>query len=157
MFKKVTAFCFILFANIVLLAHAVIPHHHYYSNSQVSVCYFSATSDFEEHESHAGHAHSHSHQQCHFSGNKGHENDLSYYCILNSPYLQANNKEKLFSPEGESSSPTVSYTPLFAIVPIEDIVITDFGGCRQLQSPVIQTFNRPFLINSSGLRAPPVS
>lgn len=30
MIKKLTAYSFILFANIILLAHAVIPHHHHH-------------------------------------------------------------------------------------------------------------------------------
>jgi len=45
MIKRKTALAFILIANIILLAHAVIPHHHHHNNE---VCTESSTCQAEE-------------------------------------------------------------------------------------------------------------
>lgn len=71
--KRFTAIFFILLANICLLAHAVIPHHHH---NRVAVAVVDVTNLFD-HPHHA-HGHSHSHESPHSHYHHSHRNHESH-------------------------------------------------------------------------------
>lgn len=57
MIKKLTAYSFILLANIVLLAHAVIPHHHHETDAIEPSQTYSSNAEKEHHHSFPEHEH----------------------------------------------------------------------------------------------------
>lgn len=87
--RRITAIYLILFANICLLAHAVIPHHHH---DRVAVAVVDMMEMYAcEHHSHdAAHSHDNPHSHYHHTHNNhdGHQhgND-SEYCLINDNLL----------------------------------------------------------------------
>ena len=91
--KRLTAIFFVLLANISLLAHAVIPHHHH-DRMAVAIVDMAAAAEQAHHE--------HSHDSSHF-----HDHHLHYHHSLNQ---QANHQHSSQSEECLISEPPPSVT-----------------------------------------------
>lgn len=140
MIKKLTAYSFILVANIVLLAHAVLPHHHH--EQQVCIERTHCTSDTDAHV-HNTDAKDHQHD--------GNSNTTA--CVL---------KQAILIPSTQSR--TLNNCDNCSDNHNHDFYILSNFGYVDLQ-PVLQvvTYNPEFpsffisfVTTSLGLRAPPI-
>jgi hypothetical protein len=142
MINRTTAVAFLMLANILLLAHAVVPHHHH--NHQVCFVNSHCNHDDPTHE-HDRNRDSHSHD-----GENNHDN-----CVLKEPVAVFSNQWKID----------------LKITDITDRTgADDFHNCALCDGTEFQCFllssfiyelntgsSYPSLVSSSlGLRAPPV-
>lgn len=138
MIRKATAITFILLANIILMAHAVFPHHHH----ELQVCLT------------LSHCH-HSEQNL-----PSHPSDCSHEHDSNSPVTNCILKQLVVVPAGQGRIEPV----VFYLENIADSFILHSGYSNELQHselfrinpypkdvPIFQTY----LDYSQGLRAPP--
>ena len=138
--KKTISVSFLLFVNIILLAHSAVCHHHDYDNQTlVVVC-----STNQEHNC-AQHTNN---QTCHDTKN-------AHTCCVENCHLN-----DFFTPTN-----TVRFSkPIFNTIDIiihnipacQTIQITDLAGLPFRQKPYIPLFYTDFVAQSIGLRAPPV-
>lgn len=140
MVKKITALVFITIANLILLAHAVVPHHHH--DSVMCMCY----SLLHNHESGDEH------------DNSGHskfpaEHPENDNCLLNEAVIIPSAQHKIIKSE---ESFTVNPLPdLFLMIAIGHDVILPVTGYELKYPPdIVLPFTH--LSYSHGLRAPPV-
>lgn len=143
MIKRVTAIIFILLANIILLAHAVIPHLH--NDGLPSLV-----------KPHSAHSHS-----CHFEGHdhntSDHEPDTNndvYACILKQViYPPTNNPHRLDCQCNNCNGDFHSYQAILLSLYrfTSNIPIQQTTGAP----PFVQSFYSVHVSQSSGLRAPP--
>jgi hypothetical protein len=140
MFKQFASIVFLLLANIILLAHDVIPHHHHEEN----IC-------FEHHSCAAGHAHDSESQEQPTS------DDEETCCILAEMviFTPASHSFEINCPCCENDQNPVNFD--FSFIPTYSFAGSDLSD----QYPFRQ---KPYRINYSlspanqlhGLRAPPV-
>lgn len=141
MVKRITAFIFILLANIVLLAHAVVPHQHYFGH----VC--------------IGTEHSQDNEATHESNStepdhKHDGNNTSTSCVLKQAVVLPTNQSR-------QECDYISYTDnnstkfLFALFNsgTESAVLVLL--CEASDKVIIPSYSS-FVNTSLGLRAPPV-
>lgn len=137
--KRTIAFIFILLANISLLAHAAIPHHHHTS---VGICFHSThctdCKDTDKHSHDANHQHD--------------DGDAKEACMLNEMYARFDNKPIVDSNLGDETQYPVIL--LFSAIP--STPITDPGGLPFRQKPYLLSFYTDPVPLPFGLRAPPV-
>jgi hypothetical protein len=149
-----------MIANIIILAHAVVPHHHHESipspNTQIHVHF-----DNDNHHDDL-HSHSHNHSHSH-SSNESHENttsnshDHNEDCILNQLFLLPSNNidcsYKLLSSDfyfGTAFPLSILelnnflHLPLKAVFSIEKVPISS------------DLYHPNFIATAQGLRAPPL-
>ena len=151
--KRITAIFFILLANIALLAHAVIPHHHH---DKVAVAIINI---FEGHQSHNHendeHDHSHHHHQTaeHHSHHHSHNGDAEECLISDTVYIPSKIQEDLANADWLDGQD----------FDIELIWIADnisIASCFEVLSlkpkPYTARIHLDCLTRSIGLRAPPV-
>jgi hypothetical protein len=138
---KKTAFLFLLVANLVLLVHAVIPHHHH--SLEICITDSNCQDACENHE--------HSNSNCDHTGN-----ETDDCCVLNQLILLPGNnmRQETNCTIGDDFNPPFDSTPII-------LSYTDFNvGPKNIKAkvpiPVIQSAYTQFVVLSSGLRAPPV-
>jgi hypothetical protein len=138
MIKKVTAYSFIILANIVLMAHAVLPHHHH----QRVVCVESSHCQ-NDNDTHNHNTPEDTHQ---------HDGNTSTNCILKQAVIVSSNQGKnetdlVFNSHYHSLDLHLTYTGTKDIIPIFRIIT--------LVTDVSFSFSS-YLTTSLGLRAPPI-
>ena len=140
MIKKITAYSFILLANIVLLAHAVVPHHYH----QIVACVESS------------HCPDNNVPYNRDTPEDNHENDgsSSANCILQQAVIVSSNQGKnetdcIFCSHNHSLDLqfTLPYNGNEAIIPIFSIVAS---------MPDVSFCFSSYITTSLGLRAPPL-
>lgn len=153
--KKAIPFIFLLLANIIILAHTFVPHHHHDSIAVAIVNTFSADDEAVHNHGHGNnHIHTHSHDKA--NNTKAHDHsghELSEECLLNAPYLRQN-QVKQFSSADNDFSPVPDFIILFSLVP--RININDYGELPFIQKPYLISYHTTYISQSLGLRAPPV-
>jgi hypothetical protein len=138
MIKNLTAYRFIIVANIVLMAHAVLPHHHH----QSVVCVESS------HCRDNNNAHNHNSPE----DNHQHDGNTSTNCILKQAVIVSSNQGKnetdlVFNSHCHSLDLHLAFTGTKDIIPIFRIIA--------LVTDVSFSFSS-YLTTSLGLRAPPI-
>lgn len=141
MVKRIAAISFILLANLVLLAHAVIPHHHH----EAEVCFVNSHCE-SDHESDKDHDHHHDHEG---------SNDYDS-CLLKEIVTLPTNQQKpecnYFSYIDQHST----FHGLFAILS-EHLLIKDHSADFHLdRPPYIPALYSCIVCSHQGLRAPPL-
>ncbi|MBK8807545.1 MAG: hypothetical protein IPO21_13245 [Bacteroidales bacterium] len=139
MIKKLTAYSFILLANLVLLAHAVLPHHHH----EQQVCIESTHCDGDS-EAHIHNTASQDHQ---------HDGADNTICVLKQAVIVPSSQVKSINTCDNCSD---NHNHDF-------IIHSDFGNEHsQFVSEVISykpefpSFYTTFVTPTLGLRAPPI-
>ena len=169
--KKAVAISFLLFANLVLLAHAFVPHHHH---EGVPICFSS-----HEHNCDSGHDHNIgdcTHLSRHIIYTDGHdicptqqEQDSGYDhrnedCCRNDccniskdVYVRISEDDEIFRLLGLLNCSDSGVEPNFCIIS-EDIDKLPLAGAYGLpfrQKPYHPSYISDFIIGSFGLRGPP--
>jgi len=142
MIKKRAAIFLILLANIVFLAHAVVPHHHHESQVCLESC--SCQSDCSTHE-HNTSAHNHNHDG----------SDCSVNCVLKQTVVIPSNqlRHELKYATGENHhSP---FNNFHAIIINHEQLSFAPKIISIAQIPLIISSHSQFNSGSTGLRAPP--
>ncbi len=134
MIKKITAYSFILLANIVLLAHAVLPHHHH--EQQVCIERTHCASDTDAHV-HNNDAKDHQHDG----------NTNSTACVLKQAVLIPSAQGRILNNCDNHDFYILSNFGYVDLQPIsEDVTYI----------PEFPSFFISFVTASLGLRAPPI-
>lgn len=129
----------------VILAHAVVPHHHH--NGIIVALFESHSTDGSE---------NHDHDHDHHHGSKPHHHESSggiEKCALNEVYTRSDSSPKFVCHENCDCGQT-----LFFVVPgiINKLNLADEVGLPFRQRPYIESYHSIFSSGSIGLRAPPV-
>ena len=157
--KKTVSIFFIILANILILAHAVIPHHHH---NKMFVAIVNVLDD--EAQDLFNHEHGHSH---HHDGNTYHHNSGSHHhdtnkeeCLMNEAEVAAALKIQTDDGDGWFSN-LLSATdnggtfPL-AITGLSELTLTPlFRDVSVRQLPYVACGHTHFVACAKGLRAPP--
>lgn len=174
MIKKITAYCLLVLANVIILVHAVVPHMHDHNGKILYICYFLTTHNSNEHTPNCDHPQSHSHapihknalaasHTCHLSENHHHHHHHHHdshpgdFCLLNTLYVPANTL-KFQTPSQDSDLLDFADTslPLFAQISTPYCNLLDYGNLPFRQKPYILSLYCLFASHSLGLRAPPL-
>ena len=137
--RNKTAFIFVLLANLVLLAHAVIPHH-YHTKSEIV---FSLECSQEDE-----HNHDESFLICH----EEHEEHETESCSIAQTLLLPNNQFRVSDNTAELESADILFIALFVYNFSSQNNFADDSYIAEENIPIPTRF----LISSQGLRAPPV-
>ena len=137
--KNKTAFIFLLLANLILLAHAVIPHHHHADKPlEIAV-------ECSHHEEHSHHENI---PVCDDDHNQG---DTSP-CIIASAMLLPNNQEMAIT--------SIEQVAAIDVLPVDLLVYNTLVISINPDKPPEFTERNPIyarlLVSSQGLRAPPL-
>ena len=151
--KKTIGIPLLLLANIIILAHAIVPHHHH-NGIVFSICIF--LSDNEDLEYNHAHSQPCTHYYCHNSENHEHDEVFSDNCLLNDLYLPTNNDKQLLSSDDTDVINYSDYFLLFDVVPNQIIEIQDYGNLPFRQKPYLTSSYDYYVTHSLGMRAPPV-
>ncbi len=137
--KKITAILFVLLANIIIVAHAVVPHHHL-SNKVLIITEHHDADDFN----HKHHTDDHDHEH-------GDANDYDF-CLLKQVISIPTNTSKQ-----EFSSPSIDFEfgNRLAILIKNDFACNPPPILSYLQTSFHSLFYTCFINSVSGLRAPP--
>lgn len=88
MIRKIAAISFILIANLIMLAHAVIPHHHH---NEAEICvdtsHYKGHSECHNHSNEAHHHHSGSDHSNDIFHQHEHDENNDYQCCLVKPVV----------------------------------------------------------------------
>lgn len=139
MIKKLTAYCFIILANIVLLAHAVIPHHHHYQ--QVSI----------ERKDCVEKSVAHTHGNSEKDPRRGCETD-SNLCVLKQAFIVPSSQNRILH-DCENCTDN-HHQDLYILANFGDFDKQTFSQVVVL-IPKIPPSITPFVTIIPGLRAPP--
>ncbi len=137
--KNKTAIFFVLLANIIIVAHAVVPHHH------LPRQFFIITEHSDEDvNGHKHHTDEHNHEH-------GDANDYDY-CLLKQVITTPANSSKQ-----EFSSPSIDFNfgSVLAILIKNDFACNPPPILSYRQSTFHNSFYTCFINSVSGLRAPP--
>ncbi len=138
--KKVISLLFLLLANVVILAHSVVFHHHD-NPIPVTLC----VADQEHHcDENAEQNHC-----CHDTESAGNCCD-SKSCLLNTPFTTNDNIRAL------SAVNNFDFVIIHLFSVNQIVQITDLTGLPFRQKPYSLPFYSEFISQSKGLRAPPV-
>jgi len=137
--RNKTAFIFILLANMVLLAHAVIPHHHH-TKAPIEVAVECSHED--------DHEHNHNMPLC----NDDHEQGETTSCKLIEAIIVPNNQIRLSE---LLELTTINHTLFFTLYVFNFSIPQHYEDTSNEVVESIPLFTR-FLISSQGLRAPPI-
>ena len=143
MIKKSTAIFFLLLANLVLLAHAVIPHHHH--NSQVCITNSYSNSKSEA-ENNCSSDHKHKHE-----GNKNTES-----CILKQIVVVPSNNIKQEFKYFEYKDIHFQFNDFQSIIYYSELETFVKILRTNTEAPLIPSFYTQYLNSGLGLRAPPI-
>lgn len=143
MIKRIPALFFILLANVVLLAHAVIPHHHHGEE----VCIVSSHCEFD------GEAHEHDDAE-HNHEHNGADNidDCALQQILISPPAKVRHEIKSLDLDND----LFHKFHLQALLIENRLVIDSYLSFRKTEPPILYFTYQNYAGKVSGLRAPPV-
>ena len=145
--KRIIGLSLLFLANIVVLAHATIPHHHH-GRVIVSICNILSIDD----------ALNHKHENCHSGQHNEHEHKhsehpLSEDCVLNELYARSN-----VSSANSNGSDFTNFQLDFPLV-CHDVIplieIRDYGELPFRQKPYLNSYHTHYITHSLGLRAPP--
>jgi len=139
--RNKTAFIFVLLANIVLLAHAVIPHHHH-TEAPIAIAVDCTNINNEEH----------SHNERMPICDDEHEKGEIAPCIVTSAMLVPNNQFRLNTSLEQFSS--IKFL-LFSLSVVNYSTIPDVIHNSEAEIENISLYSR-LLVSSQGLRAPPI-
>ncbi|WP_313380484.1 DUF6769 family protein [Proteiniphilum saccharofermentans] len=147
--KKAVAISFLLLANMIVLVHAVIPHHHH---NQLPVSF-----DIVQHEhgdaTHEHFPHNHDTQHPVPHGDNSHGHKVFEECILNQAYLKIGNDKQV------AQLHNLDFTLLSCLLTPFSDSLTAVAGLEGLpfrQNPYLLSYHTEFISQSLGLRAPPV-
>jgi hypothetical protein len=143
--KKATGILFLLLANLALLAHTVIPHHHPDSH-QLSICDLLPAEDASN--SHCAH-----HDM---DGQEHGANGLGDECILNGLYIRVASGHHSSLGEDYPSYDTTDNYPSFCAIVNPSAVRWEEDGRPFRHRPFLHSCYTRHIAASSGLRAPPV-
>jgi len=139
MIKRYTAILIILLANTLILAHAVIPHHHH----EDKICFTESHCDHEDHDNNKNHEHDHDSDNEHV------------FCLLKQIVgVPVNHLKQDYKCPGFDLDQLNNNFHIF----LTDVNTNDFVQKVFLVShhPFISSNYSEHLIKSSGLRGPPV-
>lgn len=141
--KKLSAFIFILLANIFLLVQAIIPHHHH----QSEVCIVSEHCE-EDAKAEEQNTHEHHHE---------HDNESKAdYCVLNQfvliPQNQTKEEHTYTNCAGACDSTDNLQAVLFDLKPANDDLLKEASD----QEPPFELPYSLYVSSCMGLRAPPI-
>jgi len=144
MMKKIVCFTALWIANILLVAHIAIPHHHH---ENVGICFFNThcTDSKEAHHHKKNDTHNHEHEGNPFS---------EKCCIIDNVYFSTQNNIKIAC---RSHTNCNCGQTLYALIS-ETLHIHDFVDDIVIhfrQNPYVPLFYSEFISQSIGLRAPP--
>lgn len=146
--KKAIYISLLIFSNIIMLAHAVVPHHHH--NGLVVAL---LETDYENKHQH-DHQHQHNHERHHASNTHNHDNNgTSEQCALNEVFTRSDNDLKIRLSERDD------YTSSKFFVLKDNIIkfgLLSEGGLPFRQKPFFKLYPPNYSYGSTGLRAPPV-
>ena len=140
MLKRAISLSFLLLANMLLLAHLVIPHHHH---EKTGMCFLRHCQDSNE-------AHHHQHQDTQAHQHEG--NAASDKCSLDNAYAPANNHKKI-----TGSAAHNKYDCSFLItnnLRIQEFLESTLKTFRL--KPCVLSVYTDYIVQSLGLRAPPL-
>jgi hypothetical protein len=145
-FKKVITLSFLFLANAIMLAHAVISHHHH-----DNIPDFSAVAHHEHNcDSHCTQHDCTQHsEQCHDPLCHGNIND----CSLSNFYACVDDRQTFQTYDFDLNMLPCVYA-LFSDFSIQSLV--DEIGLPFRQKPYLQSYHAEYISQSLGLRAPPV-
>lgn len=151
--KRVTAIIFVLLANISLLAHAVIPHHHH-DRMAVAIVDMVATEqvhhehshdDSHSHDHHSHYHHSHNHHDNHQHGSQSEE------CLISETLaILTRSQEFSFGDDGTDDTQQNIY---FAVC--EGATLPELPEVTILFTTYRATIPPGVDVSAHGLRAPP--
>jgi hypothetical protein len=136
-----TAFIFVLIANIVMMAHAVIPHHHH-ADALIEIAVECTNSNHEEHE------HNERMPIC----DDEHEPGELATCFITTAMLTPNNQFRTDTSLEQISNSDIL---LFTLLVFNYNAIADDIPNAVAEIENIPLYSR-LLVSSQGLRAPPV-
>jgi len=144
--KKATGILFLLLANLALLAHTVIPHHHLDAH-HISICDLLPSVDANN--SHCAH---------HDMDGQDHgANGLGDDCILNGLYIRVASGHHSSSGEDHPSyDDTADGYPSVCAIVNPSTMYWDEGGRPFRHRPFLLSSYSRYITSSLGLRAPPV-
>lgn len=134
-----------MFANFIILAHAVIPHHHH---QQVPI-YF-----LHGHHSEKADAHHHDHdadKHCHDADAHQHQSTTHDECIIGKDYVKTDNGKQISS--SGNGQPLPDFIVLFCLQAENETI--ELYGLPFRQTPYLLSFYTEYVSRSLGLRAPP--
>ncbi len=141
--KKAISVSLLLFVNMLMLAHIVIPHHHH--EEAETVCLF------DTHCKDSKEAHNH---ECHDTHNHDHEgNPTENKCCIDKVYTRADNNARTCSVHKNCNCWQTLYTLIPNNFNAQDFV--DDTVIHFRQKPHLPLFYTDFVAQSIGLRAPP--
>lgn len=135
--KKAIPLSLLLLANIIMLAHTFVPHHHH-NGVIVAILEGTSKSKYENHD------HDHRHES----------NSASEKCALNEVYTRSDESSKIVSCQ--------NCDPIPRDIFVAPGIINKLGfvyeyGIPFRQKPFIESLHYIFSSGSVGLRAPPIS
>lgn len=133
--KKTLAISFLLLANLVFLAHAVIPHHHHGSVT----CFAASHCDEDEAHNHDGEEHHHDHSE-------------SSICQLLQDAVPSEANSQKFKIEASA----FQLLPLALVPQFIHIANLNSEEVLLLRDDSCQSTYKSIIISYQGLRAPPV-
>ena len=143
MIKRFSALFIILFANIILFAHAVTPHHHHKSN--ICIVSFHGQTNSEAHK-HSTTDHKHKHES---------ERNTEY-CASKQVFVVPDNQAKQEYKYLDFPDDLVCYHQLFTN-PTDQELISFFPTHLYCTQPPLLFYSYcNYLSNGLGLRAPPI-
>jgi len=141
--NRLTAIFFILIANIVMLANAVMPHHHH----EEDVCFVKS------------HCQSEDDKHNHGTSQHNHEHDCNsdfQNCVLKQEVVLPSNdlkqECKYFSYIDQHSD----FEGFQAVLTDSEFIKSFLPNQLRAHTPLIHSFYSQFVISSLGLRAPPI-
>lgn len=141
--KRIIGLSLLFLANIVVLAHAVIPHDHH-GKICISICNILSVSDTLNHK----------HESCRLGcGEHAHSGHSSKECTLNDLYTRSNE-----SSVSSGDSDFTNFHSDFPVICYDAVPLLEIQFYEELsfrQKPYLNSYYTYYLTHSLGLRAPP--
>ena len=143
--KKIILLSFLLFANVLLLVHAVFPHHYH---EDTGLCFTFHCRDSKE-------AHSHENNKPQTHQHEG--NPSPDICQIDDVYTTANNIIKNTYKAACCEHIDCDCEQVLHLLILNHLNISDFGTELPFQpKPYLVSYHTKYISRSLGLRAPPV-
>jgi len=147
--KRAISLSFILLANIILLAHAVIPHHHHDTIPVVIISHHEH--DRKAHEHHHHHDDNEPVNSCDASDSHAHNGFED--CILANLFFRLENERQEFQTVNCDFGLLLWLSPLLSGYELPPII--NDTGLPFRQHPLQPSYFTDYISQSLGLRAPP--
>ncbi len=138
--KKTVTIIFLCLANLILLAHIVVPHHHH---NAVVACFLSPEHDNAEESCPSSHDHEKSH---HHEGNT--EN-----CLVKEIFVRVEKDKKAACSDCSHIQLSLCLPKIFLNLSLSENIDTD--GFSHPPKPYLVSYLHSYIASSLGLRAPP--